>query len=110
MHSTDNVLLGRLAHRVLLVVRQDDHVLSCITEILVQVRAHVLHVIDAPSQLPALVEVVYSDEERLASSSTITVLETVALRCAIAKGLRGLRWGWRSIVVSLHVCVRVDSR
>lgn len=47
MHRPQNILLRRLAHRVLQIVRQDYHVLALIPKVLKQVRRHVLDVVDA---------------------------------------------------------------
>ena len=47
MHGTKNILLRRLTHRILLIVGQDDHILSRVAEIAVQVGGHVFDVIDA---------------------------------------------------------------
>ena len=109
MHCAEDVLFGRLAHRILLVIGQYDHILPRVAEILVQVGAHVLDIVDTTSQLPALVKVVDSNQKRFPPSRTITILEVIALRCTIAKRLCCL-WGrWRGTVVALHVCIRVDS-
>ena len=91
MHRPQNVRLRRLTHRILLVVRQDDHVLALVTEVLVQVRRHVLDVVDATSELAALVEVVDADEEGFATTGAERVLESVAAGSAVAELLGLLR-------------------
>lgn len=49
MHCSQDILFRRLTHRVLLVVRQDHHVLSLITKVAVQISRHVLNIIDTSS-------------------------------------------------------------
>ena len=85
MHRSQYVLLCRLAHGILLIIGQDDHVLSRITEIAVKVGRHVFHVVDASPQLSSLPEVIDANEQSLPSSGTIGVLVTVSSRCAIAE-------------------------
>ena len=85
MHRPDDVRLGRLAHRVLLVIRQRHHILPLVPEVLVQVSGHVLDVVDAPAQLPALPEVVDPDQQRLPAPRAVRVLELVLPRCARAR-------------------------
>lgn len=92
VHGTQNVLLGGLAHSVLLIVGQYDHVLSLVSEVLVEIGRHVLRVIDASSQLALLTKVVDAYQECLASTSAVGVLEGVALRGAVAEALC-LGWG-----------------
>lgn len=58
VHGSEYVLLRRLAHRILLVVCQDDHVLSLVAEVSIQVGRHVLHIIDASTKLATLPEIV----------------------------------------------------
>lgn len=94
MHRSKYVLLCRLAHGILLIIGQDDHVLTRIAEIAIEVGRHVLHIVDASSQLPPLTEVIDTNQQSLPSSGTIGVLEVVSLRCAIAEPLHALR-GWR---------------
>lgn len=110
VHSAQDVLLRGLAHRILLVIGQDDHILACIAKIAVEVGGHVFDVVDAASQLTLLTKVVDTDQECLASPCTIGILEAVALRGAGAKALHGLgRWRW-SIVIALDVGIRIDGR
>ena len=94
MHRSQYVLLCRLAHGILLIIGQDDHVLSCIAEIAIKVGRHVLHIVDASSQLSSLSEVIDANQQSLPSSGTIGVLEIVSLRSAVAEPLHALR-GWR---------------
>lgn len=94
MHCPQDILLCRLAHRILLIIGQDNHVLSRIAKIAIEVGRHVLHVVDASPQLSSLPKVVDADQQSLPSSSTIRVLESVSLRCATTKTYRALR-GWR---------------
>lgn len=108
MHSAQNILLRRLAHRVLQIIRQDDHVLTLIPKVLKQVRRHVLDVVDAPAQLPALPEVVDPDQQRLAPPRAVRVLEVVVLRRAVAKSLGSAGGRGGRLVVTVHVGVGVD--
>ena len=62
MHGTQDILLCRLAHGVLLIVCQDYHVLTGIPKVLVQIRAHVLDVIDTSSELSPLAEIVDTNQ------------------------------------------------
>ena len=62
MHGAQNIGFGRLAHGVLLVVGQYDHVLPRISEILIEVGTHVLDVVDASSQLAALSKVIDANQ------------------------------------------------
>lgn len=67
MHRPQDIGLGRLAHWVLLVVRQSDHILPLVAEKLVQVRAHVLDIVDTSAQLSSLAEVVDTNEKSFPS-------------------------------------------
>lgn len=58
MHGAKNVLLCGLAHRVLLIVCQDNHIFSLITKMFHQISSHVSDIIDTSSQLATLTEVV----------------------------------------------------
>lgn len=110
MHSSQDVLLGWLTHRVLLVVGQDNHILPCVSKIAVEVCRHVLDVIDATSKLAPLAKVVDAYQQSLASPCAVGVLEAVTLRGTVAKGLHGLwRWRW-GIWVALNEGIGVDGR
>lgn len=58
MHGTQDVLFRRLAHGVLLIIGQDNHVLPFVAKVLDQVARHVLYIVDASAKLPSLSEVV----------------------------------------------------
>jgi hypothetical protein len=99
VHGTEDVLLSRLAHGVLLVICEDDHVLSSVAEVLNKVGSHVANIVDTPAQLTALTEVVDADQQALAAACTVGVAVRVALRRPVAKVL-GPRWGgWRTSTV-----------
>lgn len=70
MHRSENICLGRLAHRVLLVIGEKHHVFSGVAKVLVQVRGHVLNVVDTTSQLTLLAKVVDADQQGLSFSRT----------------------------------------
>lgn len=110
MHRAQDVCLGRLAHGILLIIGQDDHVLPRVAEVAIEVSRHVLDVIDAASKLPSLTEVVDTNQKGFAPSRAIGVLKAVTLRGAVAEGLHGLgRWR-RGIGVSLDVGVGINGR
>ena len=111
MHCPEYVSLGRLAHGVLLVICQENHVLSLVVEMAVQVGAHVLHVVDATAELSALAEVVDADEQGFPAAVAGRVLEGVAVGRAVAEPLRG-SWWWRGTaraVVLLLGCTMVSG-
>jgi hypothetical protein len=93
VHRTQNVLLGRLAHRVLLVIGEYDHVFSPIAKVLHEVGCHVANVVDTSPQLAPLTEVVDTNKKPLPSASAVGVPEGVAVGGAVAKllGPRGRR-------------------
>lgn len=107
MHRPQDIGLGRLAHRVLLVVRQSDHILPLIAEELVQICAHVLDVVDTSAQLSSLAKVVDTNEESFPSSIASRVLERIALRSAVAEVLGGCGWWGRSVVVTVCPLVAI---
>lgn len=108
MHRPENILFRRLAHGVLLIVSQDDHVIPLVTEIFVQKRRHVLHVIDTTPQLASLAEIVDSDQQSLPSSCAIRVLERIALWRSIPEALHA-RGGWRwSTWIAIYIEIRID--
>lgn len=110
VHGSQDILLCRLAHRVLLVIREDHHVFALISKILYQVCRHVPNVVDASSELPALTEIVDAYEEGLPSARTLRILERIALRRPMAKVL-WCRWRWwRSSVVPMDIRVGVHRR
>lgn len=98
MHGAQDVLLGRLAHGVLLVICEQDHVLPLVAKVLDQVRGHVADVIDAASQLAALAKVVDADEQGLPAAVALGVLEGIVGRGAVAEMLWGGRWWARTII------------
>jgi len=110
MHSPENVLLSRLAHGVLLVVCEDNHVLALIAKVFDEVCRHVPDIIDATPKLTALAKVVYSNQQRFPPPSALRVLESISLRRTISEMLGSLGW-WRGcIVIPVYVGVRVYRR
>jgi hypothetical protein len=65
VHSPKNVGLRRLAHGVLLVISQKNHILTGIAKVLVQIGRHVFDVVDTSAQLALLTKVVDSNQKRL---------------------------------------------
>jgi hypothetical protein len=109
VHGSDDIRFRGLAHGILLIVGQNNHVLSFVSEMLVQVGRHVLRIVNAASELAALAEVVDADEERFPPSGTSGILECVALGRAVSEVL-GLRWWrWGRIVITLHVSIAADT-
>ena len=98
VHGPENICFCRLAHGILLVVGQNDHVLALVTEISVQVCGHVLHIVDATPQLTALSKVVDTDEKGFSPTVASRVLERVARGRAMTEIL-GSSGRWRGRVV-----------
>lgn len=71
VHRSQDVLLRRLTHWILLVIGENHHILTSIPEVLVQVGRHVLDIVDASSQLPSLTKVVDSNQKSLPSAATV---------------------------------------
>ena len=71
MHRPQDICFCRLAHRVLLVVGQGDHILALVTEGLHEVVGHVLNIVDATSELTFLAKVVDTDQQSLALAGTV---------------------------------------
>lgn len=107
VHGTEDVLLRGLAHGVLLVVGENDHVFPLIAKMLHQVGRHVSDIVDAPSQLAALAKVVDADEQRFSPAGAVGVSKRVALRCAVAEALRPVGRGRGSAVgTPLGIAIR----
>lgn len=87
VHGAQDVLLGGLTHGVLLIVRQDDHVLPLVAEMLDEVGRHVPYVVDAAAELAALAKVVDADEQRFPSARAVGVSKSIALGRALPKVL-----------------------
>lgn len=109
VHGTKNVLLCGLAHGVLLVVGENDHILPLIAKLLHQVGRHVPDIVDAPSQLATLAKVVDANEQRFSSARAVGVSKRVTLRCALAKALRPVRRG-RGVAVGTPLVVATRGR
>lgn len=62
MHRSEDILLCGLGHGVLLVIGQDDHILSLVVEKAVQVCRQILDIVDTSSQLSPLAKVVDPNE------------------------------------------------
>lgn len=61
-HGSNDVGLGRLHHWVLLIICQDDHILSPIVVALYKESRDILHIIDTTSKLTFLAEVVDTNQ------------------------------------------------
>lgn len=110
VHGPKDIRFRRLAHGVLLVVGQNDHVFPGVAEVLVQVRGHVLHIVYATAKLPLLTEVINSDQESLPLAGTIRVLEAISLRGTMTECDRGRRRGRRGVRIPVVVRVLVNVR
>lgn len=88
VHGPQYILLCGLAHGVLLIVGENDHVLAFVAKLLDQVGRHVPDVVDAPPQLAALAKIVDADQQGLPPAVALRILEGVSLGVAIAEGLR----------------------
>lgn len=78
VHSTEYIGLRRLTHWILLVVRKDHHIFSFVAKVSVEVRGHILDVVDASSKLTALAKIVDAYEKSLPPACAVGVLESVA--------------------------------
>jgi len=110
MHCSQNVGLRRLAHGILLIVGQDNHVFSRVAEIAIEVCRHILDVVDAPSKLPPLAEVIDADQQCFSFTCTIRILEAISLWCALTESLLGFRWWWWGFEIALGVGVGIYGR
>lgn len=90
-----------------MVICQDNHVFPLIVEVVVQVRRHVLDVVDASSQLSSLPKVVDTDKECLTVTGAIRILEAITLRSSITETLHSLRWRWRGVMVTVYIGIGV---
>lgn len=92
----------------MLVVGEDDHVFPLVAIILDEERREVLGVVDAAGELAVLPEVVDADQQRLALTGTVGILEGIALRGAVAELLRCRgRWRARAMVSSVSLYRRI---
>lgn len=108
IHGLLHILLGRNLARVLLVVRQDDHVLPLVVIAFVEEPRDVGDIVDAAAQLTLLAKVVDADEKSLATTGAVGVLEGVSLGRTAAKRLHTLRRrGPHSLLVAHRVAVGV---
>ena len=78
MHGTQDVGLGRYTHGILLIVRQNDHILAAIPVSLMQEGGHVGYIVDTTVQFVGLTKIVDPDEQRLSAPSTCRVLKLIA--------------------------------
>lgn len=109
MHCSQDVRFGGLTHGVLLVVGQGNHVLPLVSEEFVQIGAHVLYIVYAPTKLTSLPKVVDAYEKCFSPAVASRVLEGVSCRRAVAKSLHSLGWRRRGIVVSVCVWIAIDA-
>lgn len=86
MHRSQDIRFSRLTHGILLIVREDNHILSGVAEVLIQIGRHIPGIINAPAQLSLLSKVVDPDQQRLSLPCTVGVLKVVAGRRAMTEG------------------------
>ena len=110
VHCPQYVHFRGLAHRVLLVIREDHHVLPLVAEMPIQICRHVLHIVDAPPQLAPLAEIVYAYEQGFPPAGAVGVLEGVAPWCAMTKCLLLRRGRGRRVVVWKSMSAAVHAR
>jgi hypothetical protein len=112
VHGTQDILLCWLAHGILLVVREDDHVLTLVAEVLHEVGCHVADVVDAASQLASLTKVVDTDQQALPPASAVGISEGIVLRGAVAEMLWavGGRCGLSITITIRSGCCGWESR
>lgn len=108
MHGAEYIRFRRLTHGVLLIVRQNDHILPCVPKVAIQVGRHVLDVVDAASQLSSLPKVVDPYQQCLPPPGAVGVLKAVALWSAGAKALHALWRRWRSVKVTVNIGIGID--
>lgn len=107
VHGAQNVLFGRLAHRVLLVICQGDHIFALVAEGLHQVVGHVLNIVDATPELTLLAKVIDTDQKRLALTGTVGILKRVAIGGAVAEGLHAGGRRWRGALTKVVLLVDI---
>lgn len=78
MHRPNNIRLRRLTQRIILIIRQNHHILPTIAVNIVEENRHLSHVVDASFQLVGLTKVVDANQQRFSLSGAIGVLELVA--------------------------------
>lgn len=92
LQGLDDVVLGGLHNRVLLVISQNNHILPFIAVVLNQVLRQVSGVVDASAQLALLAEVVDTDQKGATLACAVRVLEGIILGRTMAE-LLGSGWG-----------------
>lgn len=78
-----------------MVVGEDDHVFSGVSEALAQVPRDISDIVDATSKFAALAKIVDADQECLSTTSTVGVLEGVCIWSSMSKADHSL-WWWGS--------------
>lgn len=94
-HGSNNVGLGRLHHGVGLIIGQDDHVLALVSVTLNEESRDIVDIVDTAAKLTILAKVVDTDQQGLAFTCTVGVLECVTIRGTVTELLRN-RWRRRA--------------
>jgi len=71
VHRSEDILFGRLAHSVLLVVGKDHHILALVAKVFGEVCGHVANIVDTAAQLSALVEIVDTNEKGFSPAGAV---------------------------------------
>lgn len=97
LHGAYYVRLGGDAHRIPLVIGENDHVLTLVPVPPSQEVGHVSNIIDTAFECIGLPCVVDPDQQSPAATGTIRVLEPVVRGSTSTKLLRIMGWGWGQI-------------
>ena len=94
----------------MLIISQDDHVFPFVVEVVIEVRRHILHIIDAPSQLSSLSKIVDSHKQSFPTSSASGVLVSIVVGSSITEALHCLWWWWGCVRITVDIGIRIDVR
>ena len=86
-----------------MIISQDDHVFSLVVEVVVEVRGHILDIIDAASQLSSLSEIVDAYKQSFSTSGASGVLVSIIVRSSIAETLHRLWWRRGCVRISVDI-------
>lgn len=110
VHRPDYILFRWLTHGILLVIRQNHHVLPFVAKVTIQVARQVLDIVDTSPQRALLAKIVDADQQSFPSASTIRILKLIALRSAVSENLHLLGWRGRgAVALRLLIAARRPS-
>lgn len=112
LHRAQDIVFGGLQDGVGLVVGQDDHVLTLVVVAVHQERRDILDIVDAALELVGGAKVVDADQQGLALSGALTVLEGIICGCAVAELLLALRHagGWAATISAAAAVLLLGRR